>query len=111
MERAKQVTLLIAAKTREAARALKGTDSAWLKGTAEGAVTQAQRFVLDAEEKATPKEKQKVDKETQQVVDAVEQAEKEAFEQTAEELLPGVDTKKKRRTTPTASPSCGAFCR
>lgn len=81
----------IAEKTRETARALKGTDSAWEKQTAEGAVLQGTREVKKAEkaiEEANPKRIEKVNKEIKEAKEIVEKTHKETAKKVVEELSP-----------------------
>lgn len=61
----------VAEKTRETARALKGTDTAWDKKSAEGALTDAQRVVNEVEnefKKTNPNLINKINKETSQKI-------------------------------------------
>lgn len=58
---------IVTEKTRETARALKGTDTAWDKKTAEGALTDAQRVINKVEngiEKSNPAKIKKINEET-----------------------------------------------
>jgi len=81
----------ISSKTRETARALKGTDTAWEKKSAEGALTDAQRVIDKVDDnlkKSNPRLSDKIDNETKQAKDAINKAQKDAAKQATEELLP-----------------------
>lgn len=81
----------IAEKTRETARALKGTDTAWEKKTADGVIMDGQRIVDGIEEhvkKANPNKIKKIDKQTKDVTDALDNAKKQAGKQVEDELTP-----------------------
>jgi len=79
----------VASKTRETARALKGTDTAWEKKTADGAIMDIQRTVDGVEEsikKANPNKIKQIEKETKEVTDAVNKAHDDAVNELANEL-------------------------
>jgi hypothetical protein len=80
----------VAGKTRETARALKGTDTAWDKKTVDGALMDAARTVDNVEDglkNTNPKILDKVDNETKQIKDILENAKKEAAKE-LEKLSP-----------------------
>lgn len=81
----------LSSKTRESARALKGTDTAWEKKTADGAIMDTARVVDAVEEsvkKTNPNKIKQIDAETKQLKNAVDKVHDESAEQSIKELMP-----------------------
>jgi hypothetical protein len=82
---------IVAQKTRETARGLKGTDTAWEKvRSTEGAVLKAQKTVDEVQEVIQDKniiKRERIKSQAKKVKDGLEQARKEAARMTAEEML------------------------
>lgn len=79
----------VAEKTRETARALKGTDTAWDKKSVDGVIMDGQRIVDNIEDdikKTNPNKINRIDKQTKDVTDALDKAKKEAAKQVEKEL-------------------------
>lgn len=82
----------VAAKTREAARTLTGTRTAWDRTTPEGALMDASRAVDGAERdlaKTNPKKIKQIDDQTKAATDAVNKAHDEAVTEAVDEVVTG----------------------
>jgi hypothetical protein len=85
-------------KTREAARALKGTDTAWDKRTPDGALLRAQRVIDEVEreiQKSNPSRIKKVEQETKQVTDVIKKAEEDTIESLGDVVEKAVRSRRK----------------
>lgn len=81
----------VSSKTRETARALKGTDTAWEKKTSDGAIMDTARAVDNAEEaikKTNPKKIEDINNQAKDTTDKINKAQQEASKQAIKEILP-----------------------
>lgn len=79
----------VAEKTRETARALKGTDTAWEKKSVDGAIMDAARTVDNVEDslkKTNPKLINDIDKETKTIIDSLDNVDKQVADVVTKEI-------------------------
>ena len=90
---------VVAEKTRESARALKGTDTAWEKKTADGAIMDAQRVVDGVEEglkKTNPNKIKSIDTQTDKIVKDIKDMTDAQKEARLKQIFKEVPKKKQR---------------
>lgn len=88
-------------KTRETARALKGTDTAWDKRTAEGALNKAQRTIDNVEDsirKQNPKVSNRIDDDIKQAKKEIDDVKKESEKIIDEEISKVIKTKSSKKS-------------